>query len=104
MDFSGVPLVTEDAANHLNKKQLLDYREHREAFLSWLLVFGKDPESAAGYSRATVRRTAYRIDQFYRRVWSQEGTYTTSFSHEHADGYMKELASSEKSNTYKSNM
>ena len=103
MDFSGVPLVTEDAANHLNKKQLLDYREHREAFLSWLLVFGKDPESAAGYSRATVRRTAYRTDQFNRWVWGHEGTYTTSFSHKHADGYMKELAYSDKSNTHKSN-
>jgi len=103
MDFESLPVVTQHSERRLNKKQLLDYQEQREAFISWLLAFGKNPETAAGYSRATVRRTAYRTDQFNRWVWNQEGTYTTSISHDHADDYMKELAYSEQSNTHKSN-
>lgn len=103
MDFDGLPVVTQHSERRLNKKQLLDYQEHREDFISWLLAFGKNPKGATGYSHATVQRTAYRTDQFNRWVWDQEGTYTTNISHGHADDYMKELAYSEQSNTHKSN-
>lgn len=103
MDFDGIPVTTEDSRSRLNKKQLLDYKEHREDVLSWLLAFGKNPENATGYSRATVRRTAYRTDQFNRWVWNDEGHYTTNISHDHADAYMKQLAYGEQSNTHKSN-
>lgn len=68
MDFDGIPVTTEASEKQLNKKQLLDYRESRGDFLSWLLAFGKNPETATGYSRETVRRTAYRTDQFNRWV------------------------------------
>jgi site-specific recombinase XerD len=102
MDFDGVPIVSQPSEERLNKRQLLDYQEHREAFISWLLALGKNPKGATGYSHATVRRTAYRTDQFNRWVWDQEETYTTNISHGHADDYMKELAYSEQSNTHKS--
>lgn len=103
MDLDSFPVVTQPSEQRLNEKQLLDYREHREAFISWLLAFGKNPKSAVGYSRATVRRTAYRTDQFNRWVWDQKEAYTTSISHDHADEYMKELAYSEQSGTHKAN-
>ena len=103
MNLDGVPAVTEPSEQRLNAKQLLDYREQREEFLSWLLAFGKDPMRGAGYSRATVRRTAYRTDQFNRWVWTDEGQYTMSISHDHADEYMRELAYGEQSNTHKAN-
>lgn len=103
MNFDGIPVTTEASEEQLNKKQLLDYREHREDFLTWLLTFGKNPKTATGYSRATVRRTAYRTDQFNRWVWNDQGHYTMNISHDHADAYMKELAYGDKSNTHKSN-
>jgi site-specific recombinase XerD len=87
----------------LNSKQLLDYREQRGNFLRWLLAVGKDPLDGEGYSHGTVRRTAYRTDQFNRWVWSEEGGYTMNITHDHADAYMQELTYSEKSNTHKSN-
>ena len=97
-----VPLVTGPAEERLSDRQLVDYRNHREDFLTWLYAFGKDPESAVGYSADTVLRTAYRVDQFYRWVWDQRG-YTSSPSSEDADAYVRDLAMSEESNTHKSN-
>lgn len=58
MDFDGIPVTTEASEKQLNKKQLLDYRESREDFLSWLLAFGKNPKTATGYSQA--RRASAR--------------------------------------------
>jgi len=103
MDIEGLPVVTQQSEQQLNKKQLLDYREHRESFISWLLAFGKSPKNAVGYSRSTVRRTAYRTDQFNRWLWNNKDGYTSSISHGDADEYMKQLAYSEQSNTHKSN-
>ncbi|AGN02566.1 site-specific recombinase xerd [Salinarchaeum sp. Harcht-Bsk1] len=97
-----VPLVTGPAEERLSDRQLVDYRNHREDFLTWLYAFGKDPESAVGYSADTVLRTAYRVDQFYRWVWDQRG-YTSSPSSEDADAYVRDLAMGEESNTHKSN-
>lgn len=103
MGLDSIPIVTEPAEARLHAKQLLDYREHREAFISWLQNEGKDPDDEVGYSRATVVKTAYRTDQFNRWVWSHEDRYTTSITHDHAEAYMKELATSEKSNTHNAN-
>lgn len=49
---------------------MLDSRNHREDLLEWLLVFGKNPETADGYARTTVKMRTDRMDQFYRRVSS----------------------------------
>jgi len=98
MDFDGIPVTTE-----ASEKQLLDYRESQEDFLSWLLAYGKNPKTATGYSRATVRRTAYRTNQLNRWMWDEEGHYTMSVDHDHADAYMKELAYGDKSTSGSSN-
>jgi integrase len=84
----------------LNPRQYQDYQDHREDFLNWLLVFGKNPSKAEGYSKAVVKNTGYRTDQFARWVWKKNG-YTTNFTHELADAYIRYLAGEESSNSHK---
>lgn len=94
---------TADSRNQLNKRQQLDYTEHRKSFIRWLFHLGKDPETHDGYSRDTTERTARRTDLFARWVWQHENRYTASFTHNHADKYMEELAYSDHSNSHKAN-
>lgn len=96
-------VVTERAESFLNQKQLVDYRAEREDCLSWLLAFGKEPEKAEGYAVGTVKPRAYRMDQFYRWVWTQEGGYTANLAHEYADSWMRQLAQEDYSSTHKTN-
>jgi hypothetical protein len=67
------PLVSEASEELLSDKQVFDYRNRRERFAKWLLVFGKDPERIEEYSEATAKRTMYRVGAFERWVWKQEG-------------------------------
>lgn len=91
-DFGDINVVPDTTAKRLTERQLLDYRNHREDLLEWLLVFGKDPETADGYARTTVKTRAYRMDQFYRWVWDEYDGYTTDVTHDHADAYLRHLA------------
>jgi hypothetical protein len=61
-----VPLVPEENGHYLNQKQRIDYRNHRQKFIEWLLVFGKNPKAVEGYTKDTVYRTAYRCEKFDR--------------------------------------
>jgi site-specific recombinase XerD len=97
-----IKLVLGPAEKRLNQRQLLDYETHREDYLEWLYHLGKSPEQAQGYSQSTVKRDAYRVDQFYRWIWSQEDGYTTSVTHTHADDYIDHLAYGDNSNSHKS--
>jgi site-specific recombinase XerD len=99
--IKGIPLVPGPSREKLNAKQLEDYRIHREQFIKWLLHLGKDPDRARGFSQGTCRRTAYRIDLFYRWVWEDEG-YTVSVTPDHADEYIQEEAYTDKSVSHKS--
>jgi integrase len=94
-----IPVLTEPAAQRLNQRQQLDYSNHRKTLLQWLLHLGKEPDHATGYSESTVKRDAYRLDQFYRWVWDQEDRYTTSITHDHADAYVDHLAYGDGSNS-----
>ncbi len=96
-------ITTQQSREALSEKELTDYRSHRLEFIRWLLYLGKDPEMAEGYSRDTIQKTAYRTDQFYRWVWGQEGGYTTTLTHDHADAFMTELLYTDTSATHKSN-
>jgi len=102
-ELDGIRVVPEPAEKFLNKRQVTDYRSHRESLIRWLLNVGKNPESAEGYERATVKTRVYRMDQFYRWVWDEEGGYTTRITHDHADSYLDELAYSDNSNVHKNN-
>jgi len=98
-----VPVVTDVAEEYLNPKQLVDYRSEREECISWLLALGKQPNKGQGYALGTVKPRAYRMDQFYRWVWDQEGGYTANVTSSHADAWMKHLAQEDYSSTHKTN-
>lgn len=91
-DAENFPVVTKPTKVQLDKRELLDYRSRREAFLDWLLYFGKEPEKAEGYSPHTVQDTLYRTDIFWRWVWNEYAGYTLSIDNQTADQYMKHLA------------
>ena len=98
-----IRVVTGPSKSQLNERQLLDYRSQREACLKWLLTFGKNPEKVEGYAHTTVENRANRIDIFYRWVWAEEGKYTASITHDHADAYMRHLAYKDSTNADKAN-
>lgn len=45
-----IKIVPETTKDRLNQRQLLDYTNHREKLISWLLHVGKNPDKAEGYS------------------------------------------------------
>jgi integrase len=102
-EVEGITLVPEQSREYCNRRQFLDYREHRERFVRWLLNLGKDPEHAEGYAHSTARRRAYDTDGFYRFVWDQRGAYTLDVSHADADDYCRELALTDDSDAHRAN-
>ncbi len=102
-EVKGISLITEQAREVLNQRQLIDYRDHREKLIRWMLNLGKDPSSAEGYAYHTARRRADDCDKFYRWKWS-EGGYTTEVTHDDADAYMRELVYGDRSASYKTNI
>lgn len=100
----GVKLYTEETEETLNQRQLSDYVEYRKRQVDWMLELGKDPGQAEGYSTSTVQQRSYRLDRFYRWLWTQSNGYTLSVSTDDADEYMRELAVAEHSNTYKASL
>lgn len=91
----GIPTATEATIDRLNQRQLLDYRHHRTDYIQWLLTLGKNPEQFEGYTQSTARTRADKHDQFCRWVWDEYDGYTLSFTHDHADAYLKHLAFSD---------
>jgi site-specific recombinase XerD len=85
----------------MNPRQLTSYREHRKTLIKWTLDLGKEPKKANGYANATAKTRAKRLDKFYRWVWEHEDRYTENITTDHADRYMKELAHTEYSSSYK---
>lgn len=88
IDFPIVPEANEEL---LSEKQLVDYRNHRESFIRWLLTQGKNPEGYDGYSRDTVKRSAYRVGKCERYIWDEDG-YVFPLTHEHAESYLEFMA------------
>lgn len=102
-ELSGIPLVPEPSRARLDQRQQMDYKEHRRDLIDWLLVFGKDPKKAEGYAQRTILNTAQRLDLFYRWVWQERGSYTSSIDHEDADNYMRHLARKDESDYSRNN-
>lgn len=100
-DEINFPIVPEANEKYVNKKQLLDYRNHRTRFIQWLLTFGKNPEEVKGYSEDTVKRTAYRCAKFDRFAWKQGDGYRVPLTHEAADEYLKHVAYEDYSDTHR---
>ncbi|QLD85543.1 site-specific integrase [Natronomonas halophila] len=102
-EMEGIILLPEPSRAVLSERQQTDYIDHRETLIEWLLVFGKNPDKAEGYARATTKNTAERLDAFYRWVWAEYDGYTTSISHDHANAYMKEIARRDEGNYSRNN-
>ncbi|MFP8888515.1 tyrosine-type recombinase/integrase [Natrialbaceae archaeon A-CW2] len=101
MDLSEFTLVPGPTEDRLGERQFVDYRTERADMVKWLLTFGIEPQKANGYAESTVKNRIYRMDQFCRFVWDQEGQYTTAVTHDHADAWMQELAYAECSDTHR---
>ena len=71
-----IVVVPEPSHQILNQRQLEDYYGFRANLIRWLVNLGKDPEKATGYAHETVRQRCYKLDQFYRWIWNEEGGYT----------------------------
>lgn len=99
----GITLVTEPAAASLNERQLVDYRAQRRDCLEWLLALGKAPEKGKGYARGTVKPRSHRMDMFYRWLWDRKDGYTADIRPDHADAWMRALATEETSRAHKAN-
>ena len=91
----GIVLVTEDAQEFLNPKQEITYREHRRNLAEWMLALGKNPDKAEDYSYSTAKNRMNRLDLFYRFVWNRKGRYVQNLTTEHADQWMRHLATEE---------
>lgn len=97
----GIVVVPEPSREYLNERQRIDYRDHRQKLIKWALNIGKDPEKANGDAHSTVRQRTYRLDKFYRWVWTeQEDGYTLNITTDHADNFSNHLAYQENTTTY----
>lgn len=99
----GIVVVPQNSEELLNPRQLEDYRNYRRDLIKWMLNLGKNPEKAEGYAFDTARQRSYKIDQFYRWIWTEanEEGYTLAATPRHADKYSKELAYTDSSQTHK---
>jgi integrase len=80
----------------LTDRQLVDYKEQRTQFLSWLLNIGKRPKFAEGYAEYTVYSDSYRTARFDKWVWERCGQYKYPPDEEDAHAFMEHLAFSDK--------
>lgn len=90
-DGRSIKIVPESNREHLNKKQLVDYKEHRSEFIEWLRSIGKNPEKREGYSDYTAYETAYKTARFDRWAWGEEDRYTVPPTPERATEYMDDV-------------
>lgn len=88
-----VPQTLDDA---LSDRQLVDYKDQRIQFLSWLLNVGKNPRRAEGYAEYTVYSDAYRTARFDKWVWEKTGGYKYPPEEQDAQDYIDHLAYSDK--------
>jgi integrase len=96
-----IPVVPKSHDCVLTEKQLVDYKDSRVQFLSWLLNVGKTPEKAEGYSPYTVYSSAYRTARFDLWLWEQKNEYKHPPEADDAAAYMDYLAVSDKSQVEK---
>jgi len=97
----GITLIPQQTQKLLNPRQREVYQDHRRNLIQWMLSIGKDQEQAEGYAEETAQQRAYRLDKFYRWVWHHQDGYTTEITPSHADDYMKHIATTDYSLSYK---
>jgi len=102
--YRGLCLCTEKSEDVLGRVELEDYCCFREGLADWVLDLGKEPKRGEGYSFVTAKQRMYRLDRFYRWLWSENGGYTLDVSDVDADGFMREMAVKDCSSSYKASM
>lgn len=89
LDAPIVPELTKDALQAAHARAYADYESWKRDVVVWLETEGRDPERLRGYAESTVRQSNYKIDQLMRWLWQQRG-YTTEFTPDDADAFMRE--------------
>ena len=93
IDFNrGIVIIPKTHESLLSDKQLINYKEHRVKFMSWLWNVGKNPEKARGYATHTVYGTAYRTAKFDEWRWKNCGGYSMPPTEDEAKAFMEWLA------------
>jgi len=89
-----VPPVSEpnyDALERFAPLKTEDYESFKRDFLTWLATEGKRPFRGDGYADTTIHTTNYKVEMAYRRLWEQNGAYTTSFDPEEGEAFIDTL-------------
>jgi integrase len=94
----GYPLVSKRSQEDLKEFGLNmadDYRDFKRELLSWLATHGKNPEKHEGLAETTLKSTHYKLETVFRWLWRYESQYTTRFTPEHADKFIRVLDQSD---------
>jgi len=94
----GYPLVSERSEEDLKKfglNMVEDYRDFKRELLSWLATYGKNPEKHEGLAETTLESTHYKLETVFRWLWRYESQYTTRFTPEHANKFIRVLDQSD---------
>lgn len=92
------PLVSERSKSDLPEfglNMVDDYRDFKHELLSWLANYGKNPEKREGLARSTLESTHYKLETAFRWLWRYEDQYTTKFTPDHADKFIRVLDQSD---------
>jgi integrase len=68
-----------------------DYHDFKKEVLSWLATYGKHPEKGQGLAESTLQSTHYKLEIVFRWLWEDEDAYTTDFTPDHADRFIRLL-------------
>ena len=96
------PLVSERSREDLGAYGINivdDYHDFKKEVLSWLATYGKHPEKGQGLAETTLQSTHHKLEIVFRWLWEDEDAYTTEFTPDHADRFIRLLNLSELSDS-----
>jgi hypothetical protein len=91
-DFS-YPLASKRSKADLKEfglNRVYDYRDLKRELLSWLVTYWKNPEKHVGLAITTLESTHYKLETVFRWQWQYESQYTTQFTPDHADKFVRD--------------
>lgn len=94
-DFPLVSQRSKDDLREFGLNMVEDYRDFKRELLSWLANYGKNPEKGEGLAPTTLESTHYKLETAFRWLWQYEGNYTTDFTPDHAERFVRLLDQSE---------
>jgi site-specific recombinase XerD len=94
-DFPLVSQRSKDDLGGFGMNMVDDYRDFKRELLSWLANYGKNPEKGEGLAPTTLESTHYKLETAFRWLWKYEGKYTTDFTPDHAEKFIRLLDQSD---------